>query len=294
MTRGKTLAFQQRHECYLTSRQEPFLLGKLISVVLLATTIAVNAEAQVQDTINKKTPLLVGKDALILGVFTLGTVAVAPLDVAVAKRLQYPWVQENRFLRRSATGFRVLAVPGSLIAGAGLYGLGRAGGQRRLQALGLHSLESILIADVVGGTIKFVAGRARPYADIENPADFQLFRGFSDNKYRSFPSGHTINAFAFASTVTRETQFWWPHSAWYVGTVFYGGATLMGLSRIYNNQHWASDVMGGAAIGTLIGVKVVKYTHSHPGSRIDTHLIKGKKQSQSGAIPLPLVFSFQF
>jgi membrane-associated phospholipid phosphatase len=269
------------------------LFGKLINVVLLVTTVALNAEAQVQDTISKKTPLFVGKDALILGAFTLGTVAVAPLDIAVAKRLQNPRAQENLFLRRAATGFRVLAVPGSLIAGAGLYGLGRANGQRRVQALGLHSVESILIADIVGGAIKFTAGRARPYVDIENPADFQLFRGLSDNKYRSFPSGHTINAFAFASTVTRETQFWWPHSAFYVGTVFYGGATLMGLSRIYNNQHWASDVMGGAAIGTLIGVKVVKYLHSHPANPIDSKLIKGKG-GKSVMYPTPLMFSFQF
>ena len=267
------------------------MFGKWISVALVAITIAATAGAQVQDTINKKTPLFVGKDALILGAFTLGTVAVAPLDVAVAKRLQYPWVQANRFLKTSATGLRLLAVPGSLITGAALYGIGRADGQRRLQALGLHSVESILIADVVGGTIKLVAGRARPYADIDNPADFQLFRGFSDDKYRSFPSGHTINAFAFASTLTREVQFWYPRSAVYVGTVFYGGATLMGLSRIYNNQHWASDVMGGAAIGTLIGIKVVKFTHSHPANHIDGELIKGKKSSPTRFIPLG---SFQF
>lgn len=268
------------------------MFGKLISVVLLVTIFTLNAEAQVQDTINKKSPLFVGKDALLLGAFTLGTVAVAPIDVAVAKRLQYPWVQENRWLRRAATGFRVLAEPGSLLAGTGLYALGRADGQRRLQSLGLHSVESILLADVLGGSIKLVAGRARPYVDIDNPADFQLFRGFSDDKYRSFPSGHTINAFAFASTVTRETQFWWPHGAWYVGTVFYGGAALMGVSRIYNNAHWASDVMGGAAIGTLIGTKVVKYTHSHPGNRIDRKLIKGSKKSVM--VPAPIVFSFQF
>jgi hypothetical protein len=73
--------------------------------------------------------------------------------------------------------------------------------------------------------------------------------------------------------------------------VFYGGATLMGLSRIYNNQHWASDVMAGAAIGTLIGVKVVKYTHSHPDNPIDSKLIKGKRGSQIRSIPL---ISFQF
>lgn len=265
-----------------------FLLEKSISVILLATTIAVNAQAQVQDTIAKKTPLLVGKDALLLGAFTIGTLAVAPLDIRVAKRLQEPGAQENRALRRAATGLRVLASPGSLLAGAGLYGIGRADGQRRLQALGLHSVESMLIADVIGGTIKLVAGRARPYVNIENPADFQLFRGFSGHAYQSFPSGHTINAFAFASTVTRETQFWWPHSAWYVGTVMYGGAALMGASRIYNNQHWASDVIGGAAIGTLVGIKVVKYTHSNPGNRVDRKLIKGKRSLQ---VP---VFTLQF
>jgi membrane-associated phospholipid phosphatase len=187
---------------------------------------------------------------------------------------------------------RVLAEPGSILTGAGLYLIGRADGQRRIQSLGLHSVESILIADVLGGTFKALAGRARPYVNIDNPADFQLFRGLTGgHPYQSFPSGHTINAFAFASTVTRETQFWWPHSAFYVGTVMYGGAALMGVSRIYNNQHWASDVIAGAAIGTLVGVKVVKYTHSHPGNKLDSKLIKGKRSLQ---VPTPLVFSFQF
>jgi membrane-associated phospholipid phosphatase len=267
------------------------LLGKLIGVVLLATNIAVHAEAQVQDTIFRKTPLLTGKDALLIGAFTLGTAAVAPVDRQVAKRLQNPTTQENRFLRTAATGFRMLAVPGSVLAGAGLYAIGRANGQRRVQSLGLHSVESIVIASAVAQGIKVVAGRARPHVDTDNPHDFQLFRGFSEDKYRSFPSGHTINAFAFASTVTRETQFWWPHSVWYVGTVMYSGATLMGLSRMYNNQHWASDVMGGAAIGTLIGLQVVKYTHSHPGNDIDSKLIKGAKNSQRS---IPIAFSFQF
>jgi membrane-associated phospholipid phosphatase len=282
-----------RATCSISSlTRSQFLPGKWISVVLLATTIAASTQAQVQDTINKKTPLLVGKDALLLGAYTIGTIAVAPLDLRVAKRLQDPAAQENHFLSRAATGFRVLAVPGSFVAGAGLYGIGRAQGQRRLQALGLHSLESMLIANVVGTTIKFAAGRARPFVDIDNPADFQVFRGFTEDKYRSFPSGHTITAFAFASTFTRETQFWWPHAGWYVGTVMYGGASLMGLSRIYNNQHWASDVIGGAAIGTLIGLKVVKYTHSHPGNSIDRKLIKGGRTSRLA--PAPIVFSFQF
>jgi membrane-associated phospholipid phosphatase len=268
------------------------LLSKLFRVALISLTFAVTANAQVQDTINKKSTLLIGKDALLLGAFALGTAAIAPIDMRIAARLQDSATQENRFLSKTATGFRILGNPGSFITGTGLYLIGRVDGNRRVQSLGLHSVESIMLASVVGVSIKLLAGRQRPYVDTKVPDSFQLFRGFAGDQFRSFPSGHTITAFAFASTVTRESQFWWPHATWYVGTAFYGGATLVGLSRIYNNQHWASDVMAGAAIGTLVGLKVVKYTHSHPGNRIDRDLIKGKRSSQIQVNPV--LFSFQF
>ncbi|HUQ99760.1 MAG TPA: phosphatase PAP2 family protein [Gemmatimonadaceae bacterium] len=267
------------------------MFRKFFCGVLLLATVTTTVEAQVQDTIFVKSPLFTGKDAVLLGAFTLGAALVAPIDREVASRLQYPGAQENQVLRRAATGFRILAVPGSLIAGAGLYALGRIDKQPRVQSLGLHSVESILIADIVGGAIKMVAGRQRPYVDIDKPYDFQLWRGFKGHQFQSFPSGHTINAFAFASTVTRETQFWWPHAGLYVGTVFYGGATLMGLSRIYNNQHWASDVMAGAAIGTVIGLKVVKYTHSHTDNTLDKKLIRPRNTKM---VPTPLVFTIKF
>lgn len=268
------------------------MAAKAIHVALLSLLIGGSASAQVQDTIGKKTPLLVGKDALLLGVFTLGSAAVAPIDMQIASRLQNPGTQENRFLKTAATGFRLLADPGSFVTSAGIYAVGRIDGQRRVQALGLHSLESIVLADILGGGIKLLAGRQRPFVDVKNPYSFQLWRGFSGGQYRSFPSGHTITAFAFASTVTRETQFWWPHGGFLVGTVFYGGATMVGLSRMYNNMHWASDVMAGAAIGTIVGLKVVKYTHSHPGNQIDNKLIKGKSRSQVQVNPV--LFSIQF
>ena len=265
--------------------------AKPFRVALLLLLIGTGANAQVADTINNKTPLFVGKDALLLGVFALGTVVVAPIDMQVASRLQDPRAQENRFLRTAATGFRLLGDPGSVVTGLGIYVIGRIDGQRRVQSLGLHSVESIALANALGVAIKLTAGRQRPFADIKNPGNFQLWRGFQGDQYRSFPSGHTITAFAFASTVTRESQFWWPHGGFLVGTVFYGGATLVGLSRIYNNMHWASDVMAGAAIGTIIGLKVVKYTHSNPGNSIDNKLIKGK----SSQIQInPVLFSIQF
>jgi membrane-associated phospholipid phosphatase len=281
----------KQDKAFINVQRETFLFVKPFRTALICLTLAATAQAQVQDTISNKTPLFVGKDLLLLGAFTAGTVLVAPLDLKVAARLQDSATQASRLLNRGATGFRLLGDPGSFATGAAIYLIGRANGSRRAEALGLHSVESILIADILGGVIKYTAGRQRPSVDIKTPDNFQLWRGFKGDQWRSFPSGHTITAFAFASTLTRESQFWWPHATWYVGTVFYGGASLVGLSRIFNNQHWASDVMAGATIGTLVGIKVVKYTHSHPGNHLDQTLIKGKGSAIQAN---PVLFSIQF
>lgn len=38
---------------------------------------------------------------------------------------------------------------------------------------------------------------------------------------------------------------------------------------MYEHQHWASDVLAGAAIGTFAGWKVTQYTHDHSGNELD-------------------------
>jgi membrane-associated phospholipid phosphatase len=261
-------------------------LRKSIVVLVLGLSLAARVDAQVQDTIANRSPFFTGRDALILGGFAVGTVAVAPLDRHFAGILQNPTAQENRFLKRSARAFTLFGMPGSIVTGVSLYIVGALDNQRRMQDLGLHSVESILLGAAVDGGIKVLAGRSRPYVDIDNPHGFQLGRGWSGYDYQSFPSGHTTAAFAFAASVSRETQMWWPRSRWYVGTLMYSGATLVGLSRMYNNVHWASDILGGAAIGTLIGLKVVKYHHSHPDNAIDHALLRKNSQRLPALIPL--------
>ncbi|HEU4563201.1 MAG TPA: phosphatase PAP2 family protein, partial [Gemmatimonadaceae bacterium] len=80
--------------------------------------------------------------------------------------------------------------------------------------------------------------------------------------------------FAAAAAVTEETSRWWPSSTWIVGPLMYGGATMVGLSRMYHNKHWASDVVLGAAIGTFSGLKVVQYAHGHPTNRLDRIMLR--------------------
>jgi membrane-associated phospholipid phosphatase len=155
-----------------------------------------------------------------------------------------------------------------------MYGIGRLTGWRDVADLGLHGTEAVVLSGATTALIKGLAGRARPYVSLDtNAHDFRFGRGFNRGGYQSFPSGHTSAAFAAASVVTSESQRWWPHQTWLVASAMYGGATLVGLSRMYNNAHWASDVVLGAAIGTFSGIKVVRYSHGHSNNVIDRTLL---------------------
>jgi membrane-associated phospholipid phosphatase len=210
------------------------------------------------------------------------TVAMYPADRYFARKLQTPGNQENRFLRDAASGFRFMGTPGSVMIGVSMYGVGRLAKVDRMADLGLHGTEALLIASTTVGLIKGIAGRGRPESDIEDARSFVFGRGFRNNSdgYRSFPSGHSAMGFAAAAAVTAETSKWWPKSTWYIVPIMYGGATMIAASRMYNNKHWASDVVMGAAIGTFAGTKVVRYHHSHPGNRIDKWLLRPTVQNQ--------------
>jgi membrane-associated phospholipid phosphatase len=78
----------------------------------------------------------------------------------------------------------------------------------------------------------------------------------------SFVSAHTSNIFTTATVfATNYKDVKW------VPPVAYGIATLVGLSRIYDNAHWASDVMAGAAIG-FASAKAVNALYNWVGKKI--------------------------
>jgi membrane-associated phospholipid phosphatase len=157
-----------------------------------------------------------------------------------------------------------------------MYVAGRLSGNERLADLGWHGTEALIVGELVAVVIKGTAGRQRPYVEPRNSNSYGLFRGFGgSDKFRSFPSGHSTSAFAAAAAVSSETSRWWPETRWIIGPILYTGAALTGVSRMYNNRHWASDVLIGAGIGTFAGLKVVRYHHTHPGNRLDKWLLSG-------------------
>ena len=137
-----------------------------------------------------------------------------------------------------------IGVVGTFYLGGALFKDNRAKETARL------GLKSLLHSIVVLQVLKRVFRRQRPNA--ENGVDRWFNRG-SGTAYQSFPSGHTTLAWSMATVVARMYK-----DKPAVPVICYSLAALVGLSRMTENKHWASDVLVGAVLGYSIGRFVVK------------------------------------
>ena len=117
--------------------------------------------------------------------------------------------------------------------------------RRRLPFTAVSTAVSLGVACAVSALLKAAFDRARPEA-----ADPSIVPAIDTPTNASFPSGHAMTAFATAVVVgALHPRLRWPALAL---------AALVALSRVYLGVHFALDVVVGAAIGTAIGVLVVR------------------------------------
>lgn len=96
-------------------------------------------------------------------------------------------------------------------------------------------------AGLIGNLTKYILGRARPKLfDTLGPFDFQLFS--FDPDHASFPSGHATNIFALAAVLAML----WPRGK----VLLYTVAAWIAASRVLIGQHYFTDAVGGAILGT--------------------------------------------
>jgi membrane-associated phospholipid phosphatase len=82
-----------------------------------------------------------------------------------------------------------------------------------------------------------------------------------------------------------ETRYRSPRSAPYVAPVAFLLATGPGYARVYLGQHWASDVLMGAFIGSFYGARIVQYAHHHPDNRVDRFFLGAPRQDGLRIVP---------
>lgn len=130
-------------------------------------------------------------------------------------------------------------------AAGGLFLATLATRDTRLQDAAFTSFEATVYATLLTNVTKGAFGRVRPYRD-RGPFAFEPF---SDHK--SFPSGHTALAFALVT----PWVVYYP-SPWTYGLFAVSAGTA--LARLSMERHWGTDVLVGAALGTLTGYWLAK------------------------------------
>jgi membrane-associated phospholipid phosphatase len=137
------------------------------------------------------------------------------------------------------------------------YLYGSVAEDERAMRVGMLGFEAYVVSGITVNILKYATHRHRPITgDPHNTWDGPSF--VSDNL--SFPSGHASSAFSVAAVVASEYR-----DNVVVNVASYGIATLVALSRIYDDKHWASDAFLGSAIGYATGKAIYKWRSDTSG-----------------------------
>ena len=118
----------------------------------------------------------------------------------------------------------------------GTYAFGRLRDQPKVAHLGMDLLQAQILTEILVEPLKFAVHRERP----------------DGSNHQSFPSGHAAVTFATATVIER-------HLGWRKSVLGYAIASYVAMSRIHDNRHYLSDVIFGAAVGSIAGRTVVHH-----------------------------------
>ncbi|MDP6456972.1 MAG: phosphatase PAP2 family protein [Candidatus Marinimicrobia bacterium] len=162
---------------------------------------------------------------VILGAAAVSVIALHRYDWAVRDYSQDNGLMANELSHRLDKYGGGWAYP-ALLLGVGLESMGRDDAAARVK----YAFTSLAVTGLSTDLIKRASARHRP----------------DGSDARSFPSGHTSGSFAVAAVVDELYGHWLGYPAYVV-------AALVGAHRIHADKHWLTDVIAGAALGTVIG-----------------------------------------
>jgi hypothetical protein len=162
---------------------------------------------------------------------------------------RFEWVNYQKMSKSTARygDYLGTGIPGLLIASYQFYWLDQNDGKKHYRALVSAALATY--------AIKYLSQKKRP--------------GESNDRL-SFPSGHTSTAFASATVLTYSY-------GWKAAVMAYPLAILTGASRLADDAHWISDVVGGAFLGILFG-RASSLDENEPQSKIDYMILPSSVQ----------------
>ena len=214
----------------------------------------------------------VRRDLMWSAVALGGSGAISVFDKRIKDWWQSPSVQSPS---RTRVMNDLTKVNETTLTGAAIlsYGIARLAHENTWADVSLHTAESTILTSLISQAIRGPVGRERPSVSPDEQYRFQFGKGFLNFNNRSFPSLHSAVGFAAAAAVSAEVHERDPSASWWVTPVAYTVAMIPGITRMYLNQHWTSDVFAGGFVGALIGNRVVHYAHTHKRNKLDRFLL---------------------
>jgi hypothetical protein len=159
--------------------------------------------------------------------------AVHPADQALNEHLRSHYALVNDLF---APAKYFGDTPEQIALSLGTYAIGRWVDAPKVSHLGMDLIRAQIITEALVEPLKFSTRRERPDA----------------SNRQSFPSGHAAVTFAGATVIER-------HLGWKKSLVGYAIASYVATSRLHDNRHYISDVVFGAAVGTIAGRTVTQH-----------------------------------
>ncbi len=198
---------------------------------------------------------------------------VLPIDIAITREFQEnpaPWLKIT-MLVISYPGSSLLLPAFVILAAAIFLRLGL-----RLEALFIVALSAVSAG--LNALLKLIVERPRPNAGL-----VEIFQAASG---QSFPSGHVMAYLAFwgllfsFGIILFRGKAWWRIVLLVVSALF---VVLVGPSRIYLGDHWASDVLGSYLIGgVLLGLALWIYLQLKQRGVLETK--RAKKRTDNSKL----------
>src|SRR5256714_8569931 len=180
---------------------------------------------------------------------------IAPVGIAASAVLDpeaREWVLRGhtKSLDHFAKSLNRLGTTQRLVPGMAITYVGALLTHRESLATGmLNTAAAYLAADLVESALKPIVGRERPHAE-GNSHRFHPFTANGD--WHSFPSAHVTHIASIAAAVSAQTHSV-PLSA--LSDVL---VSLVGLDRVYEDQHWTSDVTATIVLSSIVSEATVR------------------------------------
>ncbi len=116
---------------------------------------------------------------------------------------------------------------------------------------------TFLVTSLAVQVVKFFFDAPRPKLYFKDELSKLYFvKGVDILSHDSFPSGHTLTAFATGVLVTYLVK----NKSWGILLVFYG--VMVGFSRMYLSEHFFEDVIGGSVLGVFLAIFWISWIDS--------------------------------